>query len=146
MSEETERDGEHENDGAGNVWGAAVMSRLPANDADDERKCGGGQNYDPGINADAADPFLKVVPVSLEDKPLISEEGKRNREEIGEQAGQDISVGKKRSQEQREQCKAAIAKDCVTGAHGQVPDKSKRASGRLGWSSDDSASSHRDRR
>ena len=77
-----------------------------------------GQDHAAGINAEATDPFLEVVAVSLEYKPLISEEGEGDAKQIGEEAGHDISVGKERAQEKCEQCKAAVAEDRVASAHG----------------------------
>ncbi|MGO9936001.1 MAG: hypothetical protein ACLPV8_29950, partial [Steroidobacteraceae bacterium] len=68
MPKEAEQDGKNENDGSGNIRGTAVVAGLAANNADDERKSGGGQNHAAGINANAANPFLEVVALSPEYK------------------------------------------------------------------------------
>jgi hypothetical protein len=68
------------------------VAGLAADYADNKGKRGGRQDHAAGINADATNPFLEVVALSLEYKPLISEEGERDAEKIGEEASYDISI------------------------------------------------------
>ena len=73
MAKETEDHGKDEHDRACDVRCGAGVSSLPANDRYKKRKRGRREQHAAGVDADAADPFSKVVAMRFENKPLISE-------------------------------------------------------------------------
>ena len=120
VAEETEGDGKHEHDRAGNIGCSMGVSGLTANDRNQNGQSGGGEQHAAGVDADAANPFLEVIAVGFENKPLVAEKGERDGEQIPEQAGEHVSIGEERGQQHREQGKTAIAKCCIDNAHGQI--------------------------
>jgi len=118
MPEEAEYDRKHKNYGAGDVRRFTLVAGPAADDTDHERKRSGGQDHTAGINANTADPFLEIVAFGSEYKPLIPQEGERDTEQIGEQAGYHISVGKDGSQEQCEPSEATVSEDRVASTDG----------------------------
>ena len=120
MTKKAEDDGKDEYDRPRDVRRGAGVSGLPANSGNKKRKRSRGEQHTAGVDANAADPFLEVVSLRFENKPLISEKSKRNGEQIREQTGENVSVRDERSQQHREQRKTAIAEDCVARTDGQV--------------------------
>ena len=76
VTEEAEEDRQREDDGARNVGRAVIASGLAADDHYHKRQRGSGQHHGAGIDAEASDPFLEVIALGLEYKPLISEKSK----------------------------------------------------------------------
>lgn len=120
MTEEADHDGDDQHQSAREIGSAAVIAGVPAEKADDERKRSGGQNHAARINSKATDPLAKIVAFGLEYEPLITKEGESDGEEIGEQAGDYISVRQDWAEKQREEGEAAIAEDGVACADGQI--------------------------
>jgi hypothetical protein len=120
MTNKAEDYGKHEHDCAGDVRGTMCVSCSMSDQRNHKGKRGSGERHAAGIDAQAAEPFLEIVALSPENKPLISEKSKRNGEQIREQTGKNISVRDERSQQHREQRKTAIAEDCVARTDGQV--------------------------
>jgi hypothetical protein len=120
VAKETEHDGKYEHDRAGDVRSAAGIPGLMLNDRDQQGKDGSRDQHAAGIDANTADPLFKVIAVCPENKPLISEERKRDGEKICQQARENVSVREERGQQQREQGKAAVAKGCIERTDRQV--------------------------
>jgi hypothetical protein len=120
VAKETEDDGKYEHDRAGDVRSAAGIPGLMLNDRDQQGKDGSRDQHAAGIDANTADPLFKVIAVCPENKPLISEERKRDGEKICQQARENVSVSEERCQQQREQGKAAVAKGCIERTDRQV--------------------------
>lgn len=120
MTKKAEDYGKHEHDCAGDVRGTMCVSCSMSDQRNHKGKRGSGERHAAGIDAQAAEPFLEIVALSPENKPLISEKSKRNGEQIREQTGENVSVRDERSQQHREQRKTAIAEDCVARTDGQV--------------------------
>ena len=118
MAEEAEHHRKQKNDGARDIRCAALVAWLASDDTNHERKRGDGHDHAARVHPDATSPFLEIIAFRLEYKPLISKEGKRDAEQIGEQAGYDISVGKDWGQKQCEQREAAVTEDRVASADG----------------------------
>jgi len=68
------------------------MSGLATDDADDEWKCGCGNDHAGGVNTHAADPFFQIVSFGSENKPLISEERECDAEKISQEASENVPV------------------------------------------------------
>lgn len=84
MSEEAEGKGSYQHDRTGNVGGAMRVASPMLNDWHEHGKRSGRKQDAGSVDADAADPFFKVVAVGPENKPLISQKSERDGEQIGE--------------------------------------------------------------
>lgn len=102
MTEKAEGDGEHQNDRARDVRSVLSNRDMTSNDWNQNRERSGRQQYASAVDSDAAEPFLEVVAVRLENKPLIPEERKCDGKQIGKQTRENVSVSNKRSQQHRE--------------------------------------------
>ncbi len=131
MAKKTDGDGKHQDDGSSDIGRAAVVSGLAANEGDHEGKRSDGEDHTSCVDGKAAYPFLQIVSVSLKDEPFIAEKCERNPEQVGHEAGENVSVRKERRQDQREQRVAAEAEDRVASADSQVSNYSDRS--RNGW-------------
>ena len=98
MAKETEDDGEHEHDEACDIRSGFRVASLPSNDRYQSGKRGSREQHAAGIDAHASKPFLEVIAVSFENKPLISEKREGDGEEICQEAGRNVSVGEQWSQ------------------------------------------------
>ena len=96
MAKETEGEGSYQHDRAGNVGSGMCVSGSTLNEWDQHGKESSGEQHAGAVDADAADPFFKVMAVRLENKPLISQKSERDGEQIRDEARENISVGDER--------------------------------------------------
>ena len=123
VTEEAEEDRKHEDDGARDIGRAVIASGLAADDHHHKWKRGSGHYHAAGIDAQASGPFLEVIALGLEYKPLISEKGEGDTEEVRQHTRQNVSVSYQRTQQHSKQCIAAITKNRVARADDEVADQ-----------------------
>ena len=93
MAKEAEGDCHESRDGGCDIGGTLRASEVVAEDGDQD---GHGRQTDQhcgSIDADTANPFNEVVSSRAEDEPLVSEEGRRDCDQVRSNRCVHIAVG-----------------------------------------------------